>query len=149
MPEENGRHVLQGRCHCKGIGIEFTTAKDPASFHPRACDCSFCCKHGAAWLSDPDGRLVFTEHRADVFHEYRQGSESARFLLCGRCGVCVGVVYEEGSQHFAAVNARCLDDRAEFGDSVAVSPQTLGADEKIARWKSVWVADVALRRVRG
>ncbi len=149
MPAQDGRHVLHGRCHCEGIGIEFATAKAPASFQPRACDCSFCCMHGAAWLSDRDGRLVFSERRAGSFHEYRQGSESARFLLCNRCGVCVGVVYEEGSQRYGAVNAGCLDGRAGFGDSVSVSPQVLGADEKIARWKSVWVADVELRRFGG
>lgn len=145
MSAGNERQALRGRCHCGGIHVDFVTAIDPAALHPRACDCSFCCKHGAAWLSDADGRLVFAEQRAGMFREYRQGSESARFLLCNRCGVCVGVVYEEGSQRYGAVNAACLDDRGRLGAAVPVSPQTLGPSEKIARWKSVWVADVVLK----
>ena len=66
--------TLRGSCHCGRLGIEFTTACEPASLHPRACDCTFCRKHGAAWISDPAGTLSVTASASDALHEYRQGS---------------------------------------------------------------------------
>ena len=45
--------LLAGGCHCGKLKVEFETGIDPADFSPRACDCSFCTKHGAAYISDP------------------------------------------------------------------------------------------------
>ena len=135
--------ALRGGCHCGKLGVVFSTTQAPATLHPRACDCAFCTKHGAAWLSDADGRLAIDA--ADATHGYRQGSGSARFLLCGDCGVLVAVV-DDGAPMRGAVNARCLDDVA-FGTEARVSPQRLSADEKRARWRQLWTP-VTLRMPR-
>lgn len=138
--------AIPGSCHCGAVEVEFATAKDLAGFHPRACDCTFCRRHGATWLSDAEGRLRISEQATGMLRDYRQGSETAQFLLCARCGVCVAVIFEEGARSFAAVNANCLGSGSDFGVAVPASPQMLSADEKIARWKSLWIADVAMSR---
>jgi hypothetical protein len=43
---------------------------------------------------------------------------------------------EEGLR--GAANVRCLDDASSFGEAVAVSPQQLSKDDKIARWERLW-----------
>lgn len=138
--------AIPGGCHCGELELEFATAKDLAGFHPRACDCTFCRRHGATWLSDAEGRLRISEQASGMLRDYRQGSETARFILCARCGVCVAVIFEEGARRYAAVNANCLDSASNFGEAVAASPQSLSAAEKIARWKALWIADVVVSR---
>ncbi len=136
--------IMRGSCHCGQLNIEFSTAKHPLDFHPRACDCSFCRKHGAAYISDPDGKLTFAQNHAGAIREYRQGSHAARLLLCGACGVLMGVVYDHSSGTYGAVNAGCLDGETGLGDAVAASPQLLTEDEKISRWLTLWVPNVAM-----
>ncbi|MFT3669433.1 MAG: aldehyde-activating protein [Pseudoxanthomonas sp.] len=136
-------HVsLEGGCHCGAISLAFSTSSVPADTAPRACDCSFCRAHGAAWISDAAGHLTLHAHQPDRLRRYRQGSLAAQFLLCVDCGVLVAVVFEEDDRTYAAVNARCLDARDAFAPVVAVSPQTLAPTEKTARWRQVWIADV-------
>lgn len=134
--------TVHGGCHCGGVHIEFTTHAAPAGTTPRACDCSFCRKHGAAYVSDPAGRLRITATTPGVLHAYHQGSNTARFQLCGRCGVLVAVLFEHDGQTYGAVNAGCLDEPALFGAPVAASPQRLSPEEKVTRWLRVWVPDV-------
>lgn len=134
--------VLDGGCHCGALTLAFSTRLVPAATAPRACDCSFCRAHGAAWLSDTDAQLVVRVQRPDRLRRYRQGSEAAQFLLCGDCGVLVAVVFEEGDQRHAAVNAGCLGARDGFAPPVPASPQRLAPEEKAARWRQLWIRDV-------
>lgn len=134
-------NVLKGGCHCGKVRVELTTSIRPADFRPRACDCSFCAKHGAAYVSDPDGRLRVTG--SEMLAEYRQGSGTARMLLCRACGVLVAAVFEEGGRRYGTVNSKCLEGVA-FGAPQTVSPQTLGAGDKKARWARLWTPDVEI-----
>jgi hypothetical protein len=136
--------TMRGACHCGRLTAAFSTALDPAALSPRACDCSFCRKHGAAWVSDSAGRLALTAQAASAVHEYRQGSNSARFLLCSACGVLVAVIYQDDARLYGAVNARCFDDATGLGATVPASPQRLSTEEKTARWLALWVRDVSL-----
>jgi len=137
---------LRGGCHCGTLTVELRTMQSPSALHPRACDCAFCMKHGAAWVSDAAGNLVIDVHARDAFGEYRQGSGSARFLLCRDCGVLVAVVHGDGDGRRGAANVRCLDDAAAFAEATSVSPQQLSREDKIARWRELWTpAQLVLR----
>ncbi len=135
--------TLHGSCHCGHLRIAFSTRQDPASFTPRACDCSFCQKHGAAYISDPAGRLSVSA-REGALRKYRQGSNTAEFLVCGRCGVLVAVTYEHAARVYAAVNIGCLDGPTGLGISAPASPQVLSPDDRISRWLKLWIPDVEL-----
>jgi hypothetical protein len=135
---------LRGGCHCGQLRVAFSTGLDPAQINPRACDCSFCRKHGAAYISDPTGQLVITLADPPALHRYRQGSHTAEFLICDRCGVLVAVLVDHDARLYGAVNARCLDAFVDFGPAVPASPQQLAASEKLARWLRLWVPDVEL-----
>jgi hypothetical protein len=136
--------TLTGGCHCGQLHIEFSTTQDMAGIVQRACDCSFCQKHGAAYISDPAGKLSVSENKAGALREYRQGSGQAQFLLCGRCGVLVAVIVGHDCRIYGAANAGCLDGRAGLGNSIPASPQTLSPEEKLSRWLNAWVPDVVL-----
>jgi hypothetical protein len=136
-------HRYAGGCHCGNIRLEFVSTRSPGEFRPRACDCSFCRKHGAAYVSDPRGKLSVTIGDRRELSTYRQGSGSAELLICGKCGVLPLVVFAEADRRYATVNANAIDNSEAFGEAVVVSPQKLGADEKRARWKELWFADVS------
>lgn len=143
MPSSDPPAILRGSCHCGGLAVELSSRVPPAELHPRRCDCSFCRKHGAAWLSDPRGRLRILA-RGDLLRAYQQGSAQARFLFCGRCGALAVVTIEHAGRVFGAINAGCLDDAPPLGAVVPVSPQSLTPGAKLTRWQEVWVPDVEL-----
>lgn len=122
--------IYAGRCHCGALTLRYSTASEPSSVAPRACDCSYCTRQGAMYVSDPEGSLSLDPGSV----VYRQGGERAEFLSCGRCGVFLAVVFEGRG----AVNVRCLDRFSEFGTPVTVSPQLLSAEEKLTRWQANW-----------
>lgn len=136
--------TMRGGCHCGQITLEFSTIKNPADIHPRSCDCSFCQKHGAAYISDPNGTLSITRSHADALQEYRQGSSVAQFLMCRECGVLVAVVFAHDARLYGAVNAGCLDGKTGLADALSASPQLLSPEEKVSRWLTLWVPNVAL-----
>jgi hypothetical protein len=135
---------LSGGCHCGALRLRLDTARELSKIVPRACDCSYCRQHGAAWMSDPAGALTIAARTQQSWGEYRQGSEQARFVLCRDCGVLVAVVFDDAGRLFAAVNATCLDAVAECGPAETASPQRLGPAEKLDRWRQLWIADVRL-----
>ena len=128
---------VTGGCHCGNLRVSLQLSRAAIAYSPRACDCEFCRKHGAAWVSDPEGalRIQITDDRE--LARYRQGSGSAEFVICRVCGVVVAVTYL--ARH-AAVNARALD--AAFAADQVVSPKTLAPEDKTRRWQAVWFADV-------
>lgn len=133
-----------GSCHCGNICLAMYLAGDPSAYTPRACDCDFCHKHAAAYLSDPEGKLAITIKDRNYAGRYRQGSSTAEFLLCTRCGVLIGVCYATDEKLYGAVNVKTLDEPGLFGAETSVSPKLLGTSDKIARWKAAWFANVSI-----
>jgi hypothetical protein len=135
-------HSISGGCHCGNIQVDLSLARAPANYHPRACDCSFCRKHGAAYISDAQGSLRIRISEPDGCGQYRQGNELAEMLLCTRCGVLIGALFQSEGRIHATVNVRAVEGTARFGAEQTVSPQVLSADQKVARWKELWFGDV-------
>ncbi|NMG27506.1 aldehyde-activating protein [Aromatoleum evansii] len=135
---------LKGACHCGSLRLDIELPRPAATYPPRACDCDYCRKHGAAYVSDPAGRLHIEVRDPTALGRYRQGDGRADFLLCRNCGVLVAVTYAEGARLYATVNSRVIEGDPGFPDATPVSPRTLDADDKVARWKAVWFGDVTI-----
>ena len=135
-------HKLSGGCHCRNILVELQLAQAPARYHPRACDCEFCRKHGAAYLSDPRGSLIIRFEDEHLVGRYRQGNALAELLLCRNCGVLVGALYDSDAGLYGAVNALVIDAGTRFGAQQSVSPRALSAAEKAKRWQGLWFPNV-------
>jgi hypothetical protein len=131
-------HSVSGGCHCGNMRVRLELPRAAAEYGPRACDCEFCRKHGAAYVSDAGGALRFEIADDGAVARYRQGSGTAEFLVCRTCGVLVGVVHQG---RYAAVNARAVD--AVFAADQPVSPRQLAVTDRVARWQAVWFADVS------
>lgn len=126
-----------GGCHCGAVRFTFETLLALADFTPRACDCDFCTRHRAAWVSDATGVLRLGS--VSGVRRYRQGSGQAEFLFCGECGVLVAVTCtgDDGVLR-GAINRNSFDDRSLLGPEAVASPQQLAPDAKLARWSQLW-----------
>lgn len=133
---------VTGSCHCGNLRFEASFSEATESLPPRACDCEFCRKHGASYLSDPKGSLNFSAKDRTLVMTYKQGSGTADFLVCAKCGVLAGVTYTTDGKTFGAINRATVDGDVAFADPKTVSPKTLATDVKTRRWQDVWFPNV-------
>jgi hypothetical protein len=128
-----------GGCHCGALRLEFSATRPLSSCVARACDCDFCSRHRAAWVSDPAGQLRIRAEDVQL-QRYRQGSAQAEFLLCRECGVLVAVIARAvDGRLLGAANRNALNEHMEIVEETIVSPRLLAADAKLARWSDVWM----------
>lgn len=135
-------NAFRGRCHCGAVGFEYRTAKPAGEWPVRACECSFCRKHGAAYTSDPAGSVRFVHADASQLSRYRFGQKTADFVFCGRCGGYLGAVTEEDGATLMVINLRALDpqpDGLSAAQSISYEGET-GGDRntrRAARWTPI------------
>ena len=77
--------IYRGSCHCGQIQATYEV-RAPVAL--RACQCSFCRRHGAKTTSDPEGKLTL-QLDPDKVVIYRFASRTAEIFLCASCGVYV------------------------------------------------------------
>ena len=131
-----------GSCHCGNIALEMKLSNKLNSYTSRTCDCDFCSKHGASYISDKNGKLTISVSQKDKLSRYKHGDRIADFLICQICGVLVGACYEDRGRLYATVNSRTLHQNTELKEYKIVSPKKLNRREKNQRWKDVWFSDV-------
>lgn len=135
---------LKGGCQCGNIIVDLEFQHPPETCEVRVCDCEFCRKRNAAYVSDPQGSMVVWIRDRGRYGSYRQGSGQAEFLSCTNCGVLIGSLYRNGGHVYATVNARCVRGEKHFAAEHVMSPRNLNADEKIQRWRALWFGRVTL-----
>lgn len=133
-----------GGCHCKNITFEIKSSKKFDAYEPRACDCEFCSKHSASYISDPKGTLKIVINNEKDLKKYKVGSGVADFLICNNCGVFVSVCYEEQDCIYGSINSKTVDRKIKFGNEVIISPEQLSDSVKIKRWKDIWFSNVQI-----
>ena len=132
----------RGQCHCGAIGYEYETAVPTAQWPVRACQCSFCLKHGAVYTSDPTGSVRFFHEDPALFTRYRFGHKTADFVFCGRCGGYLGAITEEDGKKLAVLCLRAMDPQP--ADLPAAQPMSYEGEttgdrntRRSARWTPV------------
>jgi len=116
------------------------TEQDPRELPLRACDCSFCRRHGARTTSDPAGRARVGIEDPSLVSRYVFGLRTAEMVVCARCGVYCAAMMREGDKAWAVLNANLFRDAAPAFDRPPHSMSYEGetADERIARRKRLW-----------
>lgn len=137
-------HIIHGGCHCGNISYVAELTNLPAFYNPRACSCELCTSHGASYVSDKNGTLTIKIKSPDEVSRYRQGSRIADFLVCRKCGVMIGVCYEEGNIAYGSINVRSADEYDAFGEAEVAHLTQQSDEERIRRWKELWFSDVLI-----
>ncbi|UVK54033.1 hypothetical protein DBIPINDM_000399 [Mesorhizobium sp. AR02] len=134
-----------GGCHCGKIRLRFSTELDPSQIEVRACQCSFCVKHGSRAVADPDGRLIISVKDIKRLRKYRFGLRTADYLICGDCGVYVAAIAgdedaiaRDDARAIVIVNA--LDDQGAFNrEPVPVDFDRESREQRQARRRLRWM----------
>ena len=102
-----------GSCHCGAVTVRLATDKKPEEMRTGRCACSFCRRHGARTMGDPEGSVEF---RSDgpALSRYRFGLGITDYLLCARCGTYVGAFMPDQGGAIGIVNVNALDIRDSF-----------------------------------
>lgn len=131
--------VYRGHCHCGALAFEYRTAIAPTVWPVRACKCSFCRAHGAAYTSDPEGSLRFTHREPEFLSRYRFGHGTADFIFCGRCGGYLGALMEADGRTIAVININAMDPRPDgLPAAQLISYDGESSDVRNSRRSSRW-----------
>jgi hypothetical protein len=135
--------VVRGGCHCGNISFALTWEPEPSEIPARACDCSFCTRHGAVWTSNPSGALRVRVEDSSLLSKYSFGTGTAQFHVCARCGVPPLVTSTIDGHVYAVVNVNTFDNVAPpLLRAVPVSFDGESIESRLARRKRNWIADV-------
>ena len=133
-----GMWTLVGTCHCGAIRATLHSAQAPEALQVRACQCSFCTRHGAMTASDPAGSATI-EIQPAALTRYQFGTRTGTSLICARCGVYAGVILEDGGKMWSVLNVRGLavaQLQGRSAEPVAYDGET--PEARIARRKAKW-----------
>jgi hypothetical protein len=131
-------HRFQGQCHCGAIRATLEASKPAGELQVRSCQCGFCSRHGAMTVSDPAGRATFEIERA-ALAKYQFETRTGTSLICGRCGMYAGVILEDGSRMWSAINVRGLavpEFKGRTAEPVVYEGET--PEQRIARRQQKW-----------
>jgi hypothetical protein len=136
-------NALKGSCHCGNVEFTLHTEKDEHTLVPRRCGCSMCRRHGATWISDPDGRLELRCRDEAGVGVYMFAHRTSRWILCARCGVLMAVVSRIDGRLRAVVRTQPMVDHV-FKGEVPMDFDGESVDERLARRSRTWIGSVTL-----
>ncbi len=142
--------LIRGSCHCGNIAFELTWEPEPREIPARACDCTFCSKHGGVWTSNPAGSLTVRVRQRALVSKYSFGTATAVFHVCARCGVTPVVTSVIDDQLYAVVSVNAFtnvepallrrSDASFDGEELA---------SRLARRQRNWIATVRFEEESG
>lgn len=135
--------LIHGKCHCGNISFSLTWDPDPVEIPARACNCSFCLKHGGVWTSNPNGALEIVVKAPALVSKYAFGTETAEFHTCARCGVVPLVTSRIDDRLYAVVSVNALEgiDQSLLRHASA-SYDGEETESRLARRKRNWIPNV-------
>ena len=134
---------IRGSCHCRNITFSLRWDPDPAEIPARACDCTFCAKHGGVWTSNPKGSLRVSIEDPSQVSEYVFGTRTAKFHICGKCGIVPVVTSTIDDHLYAVVSVNAFENvDASMLKRASASFDAESQDTRLARRVRNWIADV-------
>ena len=135
--------LIHGKCHCGNIAFTLDWKSDPVEIPARACDCSFCVKHGGVWTSVPRGTLKIAIRDPSLVSRYMFGTRTAEFHVCSQCGIVPVVTSRIDGNLYAVVSVNAFDGvDPSLLRRAAASFDGEGADSRLARRKRSWIGNV-------
>jgi len=135
--------LIHGKCHCGNIAFSLAWEPAPAEIPARACDCSFCAKHGGVWTSNPKGALKVTIRDRSLVSLYAHGTRTADFHVCSKCGVVPVVTSRIDGRLHAVVSVNAFE--GVDPSLIRRAPASFdgeGKDSRLARRRRSWISDV-------
>ena len=134
---------ITGKCHCGNISYELEWPGEPSAIQARACNCSFCVKHGGVWTSNPKAALGVAIRDPSRITQYRFGTKTADFHVCANCGVVPLVTSTIDGRRYAVINVNTFENvEPSLLHRASASFEDEETESRLARRKRYWIADV-------
>ena len=134
---------IRGRCHCGNIAFHLDWEPDPAEIPARACDCTFCSKHGGVWTSNPMASLAVQVENPSLVTRYAFGTKTATFHVCGRCGVVPVATSRIDGRTYAVVSVNAFENvDPALLKRRPVTFEAEDVDSRLERRRRNWIANV-------
>lgn len=134
---------LQGSCRCRNILLHWQ-CRD-YSLVPRACQCAYCVRQHAAWVSKSGTALHAVIHDPRQHRVVEQGPAGAQFHECAHCNDVVLVTADIDGELYGAANARCVVNPRGFQNAVPGDTTALSVAAKRERWRLNWCSPLSIR----
>jgi hypothetical protein len=135
--------LIHGKCHCGNISFTLDWTPDPVEIPARACDCSFCVKHGGVWTSAPRGALKVVVKDSSLVSRYAFGTRTAEFHVCTRCGIVPVVTSRIDGHLYAVVSVNAFEGvNPSLLKHAPASFDGEGTDSRLERRKRNWIRNV-------
>lgn len=98
------------------------------------------------WTSNPQGKLELAVEDPGRVSKYAFGTRTAEFHICSRCGIVPVITCRIDGRFYAVVNVNAFEGVAE--SLLRRAPASFdgeGTDDRLARRKRNWIADVTFR----
>jgi hypothetical protein len=131
--------IFKGQCHCGAIRVGLSSDRPPEEQVLGACQCSFCRKHNARTLSDPQAHVALTAADPQQLQRYSFGLRTSEQIICRRCSVYVAMISADEGRAWSVINVDTLEDRGLFTrppEARDYSAEDRGG--RIARRKARW-----------
>jgi hypothetical protein len=135
--------LISGKCHCGNIRFTLDWQPEPSEIPARACNCTFCTKHGGVWTSCPGGSLAVKVGDPSLVSKYAFGTKTADFHVCARCGVTPVVTSRIDGRLYAVVSVNAFEgsDPALIQRAPA-SFEGESQDSRLSRRQRNWIGEV-------
>jgi len=142
--------LICGSCHCGNIAFRLDWSPDPVEIPARACDCTFCVKHGGLWTSNPKGTLEVCLRDPSKVSKYAFGTKTANFHVCSGCGAVPLATCEIDGRTYAVVSVNAFDnvDPALLRRN-PVTYEGEQVDARLDRRRSRWIPSVRFVQAGG
>ena len=137
--------VIHGKCHCGNIVFALDWPGSTGDVVGRACNCTFCIKHGGVWTSNPDAKLSVAFQQNAAVSKYSLGTATATFHICMRCGVVPIVTSEIANRVYGVVNVNTFENLDPAGlRRRAASFDGEESQSRLVRRQRNWIPDVRI-----
>ena len=135
--------LIRGGCHCGNISFILDWKPEPSEIPARACNCSFCTKHGGVWTSCPAGSLKVSVKDRSRVSKYAFGTKTAEFHICSACGIVPVVTSRIGGREYAVVSVNAFEglDPALLRKA-PITFEGESEESRLARRARNWIGDV-------
>jgi hypothetical protein len=140
----NYKHTFFGSCYCGNIKLELHSNKDESQLAPRTCSCPFCTRHGASYISDPEGQLRLKYDDPSIVSRFRFGHKTADFIICAKCGVLMTALSETEGSLRAVINVKPMLDHHFTAAPVITDFEGETVEERLARRARNWTGNVVV-----
>jgi len=116
-----------------------------AEFTPRTCQCALCKKHGASWISDPEGKATVTFQNKELVNFYRFGHGTSDFLICKTCGVLTIATCEIKGRIRAVINITPMTETIFTAPPIQTVFDEETVESRLARREKNWTGNVIIK----